>query len=64
MNLMKSKKFPWPHHVDEESKTVYTYVESGYPTVMAVPIKVKESFPGYTSQLVSAEYLAELKKNL
>ena len=37
--LMKKKtKFPWPHHIDEETKSVSVYVASGYPTVMGVPI--------------------------
>ena len=56
-------KYPWPHHVNEETKTVYTYVSSGWPTVMAVPKKVQEFYPGYESKLVSQDYLSELQIN-
>ena len=61
--LMKKTKFPWPHHVDEENKSVSVYVASGYPTVMGVPIKVKEHFgPDYESKLVSKDYFDQLTK--
>ena len=26
----RMKKYPWPHFIDEETKTVYTYVASGW----------------------------------
>jgi len=61
---MKKTKFPWPHHIDEETKSVSVYVASGYPTVMIVPKKVEEHFPGYTSHIVSKDYLETLKNNL
>ena len=52
-----------PHFVDEDTRTVYTHVASGWPTVMGVPIKVKEYFgPDYDSKLVSLDYLEELQK--
>ena len=57
-----SKKFPWPHYVSDETKTVYVHVESGYPTVMGVPVKVEQYFPGYESSLVSFEYLQQLRE--
>ena len=62
MNPMskKRRKFPWPHFVNEDTKTVYTHVASGWPTVMAVPQTVEEYYPGYESKLVSLEYLEEL----
>ena len=51
---MKKTKFPWPHHIDEENKSVSVYVASGYPTVMGVPIKVKEHFgPDYEITLIN-----------
>lgn len=60
---LSQRKYPWPHFVNEDTKTVYTHVESGWPTVMGVPIKVKEYFgPDYKSNLVSLEYLEELQK--
>ena len=59
-NPNKRLKYPWPHFVNEETKTVYTHVASGFPTVMAVPQKVQEFYPGYESKLVSLEYLEQL----
>ena len=59
-NPSKRLKFPWPHHVNEETKTVYTHVASGWPTVMAVPQKVNEFYPGYESKLCSLDYLTAL----
>ena len=61
--MSRKKKFPWPHYVNEETKTVYVYVASGWPTVMAVPQKVQEFYPGYESKLVSQDYLSELLIN-
>ena len=58
--MSKRLKYPWPHHVNEETRTVYTYVASGFPTVMVVPQKVQEFYPGYESKLCSLEYLEEL----
>ena len=59
--MSKKRKYPWPHHVNEETKTVYTHVASGWPTVMAVPQKVEEYFGSeYESKLVSLDYLEEL----
>jgi len=61
--LMKKKtKFPWPHHIDEETKSVSVYVASGYPTVMIVPKKVEECFPGYKGRVVSKDYFDKLTK--
>ena len=56
----KRLKYPWPHFVNEDTKTVYTHVASGYPTVMAVPQKVEEFYPGYESKLCSLDYLTAL----
>ena len=58
----RMKKYPWPHYIDEETKTVYTYVASGWPTVMAVPIKVEEHFPGYKSALISQCQYENMKR--
>ena len=59
--MSKKRKYPWPHHVNEETKTVYTHVASGWPTVMMVPKKVEEYFGSeYESKLVSLDYLEEL----
>ena len=59
-------KYPWPHFVDEDTMSkkpsTPTIIASGWPTVMGVPIKVKEYFgPDYESKLVSLDYLEELK---
>jgi len=48
-------KLPWPHRVDHENKEVFVYVESGWPTVMAVPHKVRQSYPDYNAILVSSD---------
>ena len=49
--------------MNEDTKTVYTHVPSGWPTVMIVPKKVEEYFgPEYSSELVSLNYLEELQK--
>ena len=44
-------KIPWPHSVDHEKKKVYVYCESGFPTVMMVPKKVKAAYHDYTAAL-------------
>ena len=63
MGWSNSLKYPWPHYVNEDTKTVYTHVPSGWPTVMIVPKKVEEYFgPEYSSELVSLNYLEELQK--
>ena len=45
----------WPHRVDHENKEVFVYVESGWPTVMAVPQVVYRAYPGYSAILVSSD---------
>ena len=60
--MSRKKKFPWPHHIDEEAKSVSVYVASGWPTVMIVPKKVEEYFPGYESKLVSKDRFDELTR--
>ena len=58
-----NRKYPWPHFVNEDTKTVYTHVASGWPTVMIVPKKVEEYLGSdYKSELVSLDYLEELQK--
>jgi len=59
---MKKTKFPWPYHVDEETKVVSVYVVSGWPSVMMIPKKVEEYFPGYKGEVVSKEYFDQLKE--
>ena len=48
-------KIKWPHRVDHETKEVFVYVESGYPTVLGVPYVVAKTYPGYTAKLVSKD---------
>ena len=45
----------WPHRVDDDKKEVYVYVESGWPTVMAIPQIVERYYPGYKACLVSKD---------
>ena len=59
--MARKSQFPYPHHIDEDTKTAYVHIASGYPTVMVAPKKVEETFPGYKCCLVSAVYLEELK---
>ena len=52
----------FPHFINHKKKEVYLYIESGFPTTMAVPKIVKKKYPGYKAILVSKEYLIKLKK--
>ena len=54
------KGVPWPHHVDDESKIVWVYVESGFPTTMGVPYVVGRFHPGYNANLCSKDFLNKL----
>jgi|TARA_R110002012_G_scaffold308139_1_gene514191 hypothetical protein len=54
-------KFPYPHHVDEERKVVSIYFASGFPSTMAAAYLVKEHYPGYTAEIVSAPRLEKLQ---
>lgn len=53
--MQSMKKIKWPHKVDHDTKEVYVYVESGWPTVMGVPHVVSKAYPGYTTKLVSKD---------
>ena len=59
---MKKTKFPLPYHIDEETKIVSVYVVSGWPSVMMIPKKVEEYFPGYKGVVVSKDVLDQLKE--
>jgi len=37
--------------VNEEKKQVWVYVESGFPTTLAVPILMKRYYPNYETCL-------------
>lgn len=57
-------KFPHPHYIDHEGKTVYIYVASGWPTVMAMPLWMDKYFPeGYRGSLCTLNFIESLKKN-
>ena len=45
----------WPHRVDHENKEVFVYVESGWPTVMGVPLIVRRAYPGYNTILTKSD---------
>ena len=47
-------EIPWPYVVDHERKLVRVYVESGWPTVMGVPMVVARKYPDYEVALMSA----------
>jgi hypothetical protein len=55
------RSFPYPHHVDKERKVVSIYFVSGFPATMAAAYLVKEHFPGYTAEIVSASRLEKLQ---
>jgi len=58
-------KFPYPHYVDHESKKVWVYVASGWPTVMALPMWMDKYFydlKGYKGSLCTEQFLTDLKK--
>ena len=53
-------RFFFPHIVFEDKKEVWIYVESGFPTVLAVPILMKRNYPDYKSCLCNKETFLEL----
>ena len=57
------KTFPWDHYVDEENKTVYVYIPSGYPTTLALPSVIGQFFPGYKGSICTQNFINSLKKN-
>ena len=50
----------FPHYVKHETKEVYVYVESGFPTSMIVSKLVKKEYPDYSSHLCSKETITRL----
>ena len=47
---------------DEETKTIWYYSESGYPTYMAIDVYRRKN-PTYTHSIASKEYWEKLTKN-
>ena len=47
---------------DEETKTIWYYSESGYPTYMAIDVFRREN-PSYTHSIASKETWERLTKN-
>ena len=47
---------------DEETKTIWYYSESGYPTYMAIDVYRREN-PSYTHSIASKETWERLTKN-
>ena len=41
--------------MDHDKKEVQIYIASGWPTVMAAPIIVEQTYPGYKAVLVSKD---------
>ena len=54
-------RFPWPYIKDDKKKVIYYYIVSGWPAVMAGPIRVKECFPDYEGCLCSHDKFQELQ---
>ena len=47
--------FPFHHLVIEDENMVWVYVESGFPTTLAVPQLMKRYFPNYEYSLCRRE---------
>jgi len=60
---MKVVNFPWKYFLDEENKEIWVHIPGGYPTTLALPIKIQQFFPGYKGHICSENFLNSLKKN-
>ena len=58
----RAPRFPWPFIKDDEARTIYYYIVSGWPTVMMGPKRIEECFPGYEGHLCSKEKFEELSQ--
>ena len=56
----RKPSFRFPHIVNEETKEVFVYVVSGYPTVLAIPNLVSRNYPNYSHHLCSKGYFDKL----
>ena len=50
-----TSSFRFPHVVDEEKKEVWVYIESGFPTTLAVGPLMEIHYPEYRSCLCNKE---------
>lgn len=58
-----AKRLPYPHHVDHDTKMVYIYFESGYPTTMACQWLANYYYPGYYGNITSLDQLTKLQNS-
>ena len=59
--LMPRKSgFPFHHLVIEDENMVWVYVESGFPTTLAVPNLMKRYFPNYEYSLCRRQTFLKL----
>tara|TARA_Y100000813_G_scaffold169413_1_gene131888 strand:+ start:73 stop:258 length:186 start_codon:yes stop_codon:yes gene_type:complete len=57
---VSKKGFPFHHLVKEDENFVWVYVESGFPTTLAVPILMKRYFPNYEFSLCRRQTFLKL----
>jgi len=57
---VRNKGFPFHHLVIEDEKFVWVYVESGFPTTLAVPQLMKKYFPNYEYSLCRRQTFLKL----
>ena len=60
---MKVSNFPWDYFLDEENKEIWVSIPGGYPTTLALPIKIQRSFPGYKGHICTSNFLTSLRNN-
>ena len=58
--LKNTSSFRFPHFIKEDKKEVWIYIESGYPSTLAIPHLMKIHFPGYKSCLCNKETFIKL----
>jgi len=59
-NLKENSSFRFPHFIKEDKKEVWIYIESGYPSTLAIPHLMKIHFPEYKSCLCNRETFIKL----
>ena len=58
--MPRKSGFPFHHLVIEDENMVWVYVESGFPTTLAVPKLMKSYFPNYEYSLCRRETFLKL----
>ena len=53
--LKTTPSFRFPHIIKEENKEVWVYIESGFPSTLAITPLMRIHYPGYKSCLCNKE---------